>query len=99
VKFTFKKHPHETGLASIANPYPSTDIKLGGKICGFISPPSAFGSDKWVVYLRLFRSQENCNWYNATFKGAKFGTEGEAREWLNLNAETLQTKFQIVPED
>lgn len=36
MKFTFKHGPRPTGLAAVGDPYPQTDIKFDGKICGRI---------------------------------------------------------------
>jgi hypothetical protein len=45
-KIRFKKEPRETGLASIGAGDPNIDIKVNGKVCGYISHPSAFSRDK-----------------------------------------------------
>lgn len=100
-KFTFKKQPPTTGLASVAKPYPDTDIKYNKKKCGYISAPSRFGRhpDHWNICLMVLRDgpvteEEPCEWRWAFLKGL-FDTEGEAREFLIKNQEIILQKYSL----
>jgi hypothetical protein len=86
MKFTFKKQPRETGLASVGNPYPDTDIKLNKKIVGQIVAPN-WASKDGLWYIRLTRKKEG-GWLWVQIK-QKFESEPEAREWLQTNAEKV----------
>jgi hypothetical protein len=84
-KFTFKKADRETGLRSVGNPYPSTDIKLGGKVVGHINPPSWRSRDhKWGIVLAI-KCDENPGWIWRNLK-KRFDSEPEAREFLKSNS-------------
>lgn len=80
-RFTFKKHPRETGLRAVGHPYQSVDIKRGGLVCGTIRAPS-YSRNGWQIGLMVNEpSSENCNW-SWRFP-CTCATEQEAREWLN----------------
>ena len=80
-RFTFKKHPRETGLRAVGHPYQSVDIKRGGLVCGTIYAPT-WRTNGWSVALMINKpSGENCDWSWAI--GPTFNTEDGAREWLN----------------
>lgn len=93
-KFTFRKQSPETGLSAVANPYPSTTIKLNGKMVGEISAPSRFGHDSWRV--RFVIDDLASDWRWVTLK-AKFNTEPEARKFLSENATALIHKIALHP--
>ena len=91
MKFTFKKHPKEKGLAHVAHPYPVIDIKLDKKIIGTIYPPNWDSADRvWKVSVRkkvVPTPADPCAWKNITFK-ARFLSEDKAREWVESNLES-----------
>jgi hypothetical protein len=97
-KFTFKKEKAETGLASVANPYPDTQIKLNGKQIGVISAPSRFGHDGWRVRLIVRSDTAPGGWKWASLKLVR-DTEPEIRELLQQNAALIQEKFDLFPVD
>lgn len=89
-KFTFKKEPRETGLASIGSPEPSTVIKLDKKPVGLIASPNWRTQDNlWRVRLTVKREmKDNCDWEWVTLK-AKFEDEPKARIYLNENFDRI----------
>lgn len=91
-KFTFKKHPRETGLASVAHPYPCVDVKMNGKVVGLITPPSAFGGDTWRVRFMIVAETERCGWAWATLK-AHYASEQEARDYIMTHGARIQEKL------
>ena len=96
--FTFRKEPRETGLSSIANPNPSTKVKLNGKVVGMIAAPSRFGESKWAPRITIKKeitTDSPCPWKWIFFK-AKFDTEPEAREWFKKNEAVLLERYEIV---
>lgn len=78
-KFTFKRQPKATGLARIANPYSSVDVKYKGKTMGIINPPSVHGKEH--VWSAGFSIKTEKNWKWLFFKKT-FQTEKEAREFF-----------------
>lgn len=93
-KFTFKKGVKETGLAAIGNPYAYTTIRLKGKDVGSIVPPSRWDNyqdNKWSIRLHVVDAEKQCGWKNITLK-ARFDTEPEAREFINLHADAIFAK-------
>ena len=92
MKFTFKKEPKQTGVAGVANPYPETAIKLGGKQVGQICPPTwRNSSTEWRVSFAILDPAQDCGWRWVTFK-KRFDSEPEARVWIQANAEALIAK-------
>lgn len=98
MKLTFKKHPKETGLRAVGNPYPSVDIKLAGKRVGMIDAPNWQSKDrKWVIRLAIKQTPEPG--YPAPFGWvtlkAKFDDEKAARAFVTTNSEDIQAKFEL----
>jgi hypothetical protein len=96
MKFTFKKQPKTTGLASVGYPHPSTDIKLDKKRVGIISAPNwSTKGGKWEIQL-MRETNDDWNW---AYVKQKFDSEPEAREWIKQNSEKLlTTKFHAEDE-
>lgn len=98
MKLSFKKHAKETGLRAVGNPYPDTDIKLGGKKIGYISAPNWQGVDRqWRIKLAVKRAPQpglpaNFDW---TTLIAKFDDEKTAREFVKQNIEKIKDKFDL----
>jgi len=95
VKFTFKKRKKETGLASIGAGTPETVIKLWGKYVGAIyirDSPLYSDEEGWRVKIQAdndkYPEESNCPWKWVQYK-ARFGTEEEAREWVQFNTEAI----------
>jgi len=87
VKFTFKKQPKETGLASVGNPWQNVDIKHNKKIVGTIYAPNWMSKDgKWRVSVMV--ETESGKWEWRTFK-VRFDDEQSARKWVQEHAEAL----------
>lgn len=93
-KFTFKKQPRETGLASIGNPYPWVDIKLAGKVVGCIQPPSVFGGDTWRVRFMVISEANTRGWAWAELK-AHYESEQDARDYITTNSARIQDKLRL----
>lgn len=97
-KFTFKKHPKETGLSAVGNPYPDVDIKHKKKIVGMIASPNWRTKDnKWAIRLML-KDKENFQW--VTLK-ARFDNEAEARQFLNERVDQILDKdlYYMDPDE
>lgn len=95
MRLTFKKE-YATGRMAIGNPHPNVDIKLDGKVVGFISSPNWQSVDNlWRVRLAVVKSSvqddgnPNCPW---TWKVLKptFPDERTAREYLKEHKESLE---------
>jgi hypothetical protein len=94
-KFTFKRHPKETGLRSVGHPDPWVDIKLAKKVVGSIVPPTAFTrDDAFKVMLMVADPSNRCGWEWVTLK-FRGDTEQSAREFLTTNAEAIQAKYPL----
>lgn len=92
MKFTFKKHKRETGLRVVGYPYPSSDIKLDGKVVGTLTPPTWQTRDGlWRI--RLMRKatptpERPSEWEWVTLK-FKSQDEEECRKYILDNSEAL----------
>jgi hypothetical protein len=95
MSFTFKKQPKETGLSSVGNPYPNTDIKYNKKVVGHIVAPNWMSKDD--VWKIRFMQKDEKNWHWITIQ-QQFGSEPEAREWIRANAERI-LKLGLYQED
>lgn len=103
MKFTFRKGEKPTGLGSIGNPYPFTDIKLDRKQVGNIVPPNWRTADnKWAITLRVtapdLPAEANRSWKNVTLK-ARFDSEPDARSFIIRNAEKIIAKGLYLLDD
>ena len=89
MRFTFKKDPRQTGLASVGYPDPDTVIKHDGRMVGVICAPNWQGPDnKWSVCLYAPAADSVCGWKVLRMK-KRFDTEPEARAALQASADTL----------
>lgn len=91
---SFKKHPRETGLASVGNSRQSVDIKVNKKVCGMINAPNWQTKDnKWSISIILKKeidiiTDTNCDWVWVNVK-IRFDTEEEARQYVKDNLENI----------
>lgn len=95
MKFTFKLHPRETGLAGVGNPYQGSDIKLNKQIVGTIYP-ATWREAHWKVSIRrLVPASPNhpSTWRNMIV--SQFNTEGEAKEWIKSKLADYLKDHQI----
>jgi hypothetical protein len=99
----FRKEPRETGLASVARPYPATIIlkERGGNQVGKISPPywndRGPDSNKWSVRIMIKKAStknDPADFYWVTFK-IKHPSEPEARVWLKERWAAITTKYDL----
>lgn len=89
-KFTFRRQARTTGLASVANPVPSVNIKLNGKTVGHINPPNLRSPQTlWSVSFMIESDDQPGGWCWRRLV-QKFENEEAARQWLNDNATMLQ---------
>lgn len=87
-KFSFKKQPPATGLMGVGAPYPSTDIKYGGKVVGTIVAPTWKSKGRgWRVQLAV--KQDAHPGWGWRFLSREFDSEPEARTYLQENAVNL----------
>lgn len=105
MKFTFKKEPKMTGLASIGH-NPGTFIKYGGRVVGFISAPQWSSKDNLCrIRFSVLKSDlnedgnPNCKWKWIQLK-ATFESDGEARDFLKkLDADEFVNIKRVVCTD
>ena len=104
-KIRFKKHPRETGLASIGAGDPDIDIKINGLICGYISHPD-WTSKSGEIRIRLMVYKEdinedgniNCPWRWVTLKYIP-EDDSQAREFLKNNVDKIVENLNLYYED
>ena len=103
LKISFKKGEKQTGLSSVGNPYPDTDIKLDGLKVGYIDAPTWQTKDGlWCV--RVMRVKERTEAEPApfiwvTFK-RRFEFEPEARTFIKEGAlEKLDFELYRIPKE
>lgn len=83
-KFTFKKYPRPTGLASVGFKR-GGDIKLQKKICGF------YREKEWgqfEVWFAIKSKEASCGWKNIRLKKQITG-EAECRAWIQENTDKI----------
>lgn len=96
IKLSFKKEKPETGLASIGNPYPATQVKIDKKVVGMIYPPTWRSKDNlWHV---RFSVKNNDNFHWITLK-KRFDSEPEAREFIKTHIEAIVATYTLHPQD
>ena len=99
MKLSFKKHPKQTGLASVGNSYQGSDIKLDGKVFGEINPPNWRTSHNFYTVSIMIKKTEpddnpNCDWKWVFFK-RRFVSDSEAREWVKSNITKITEKYTL----
>lgn len=92
--FTFKRHAPTGPYRSFSQTY--TDIKIKGKHVGTINEGRGF--ENWTVSFIVKSDEHSCGWRWAKLKGI-FKDEAEARTFVNEKFETINTKFELVPQD
>lgn len=76
MKITFKKHPKETGLSAVGNPFQGSDIKVDGKVVGCICAPTWQSKDNlWSIMLHVAKDN---SFVNKTIK-QRFEDDSTAR--------------------
>jgi len=102
MKVTFKRLPKATGLAGIAYPHQSVEIKLKRKQIGTIHAPNAFsGNQGWkIVFMVLCEpSKENpSGWKWITLKN-QYDTEEEAREYVQKVIRLISKRHTFRSEE
>lgn len=83
--FSFKKEPKETGLRSVGNPFPNTQIKYNKLYCGDIVAPTWLTPDGWRIRFSV-KDGEGFRW---TRIKTIFEDESSAREYVKTNAEKI----------
>ena len=94
-RFTFKYHPHMTGLAGVGNPLRSSDIKFDGKVCGLIVAPNWKTKDNFYRVRLTVETPDNPDdwkWIELKFKSEN---EKEVRSWLKENTSRILEKFEL----
>lgn len=91
MKVGFKIRPKSTGLASIGEAR-LVDIKLDGRVCGWIQGPSWRSQDSlWRVYLRVMEDGQMKN--RIALK--KHETEEAARLWVRNNLPQIAKNHKL----
>ena len=100
-KLSFKKGEKPKGLASVANPYPSTYILSDKNWAGSIHPPSySSKTNSWRVGIMVIKADimedknPNCAWKWVHF-AEEFETEALARVWIKEHWKSLNEKYNI----
>ncbi len=101
MKFTFKKGEKPTGLARVANPYVSTDIKLNGKNIGSLHAPNSFENQYWSIRFMVVNDDKinhpaGWHWITLKYKG---DSEKEVREFVIKNQEAIRAKHNLFIEN
>ena len=95
-QLTTKLRPRNTGLYSVGHPFPGMEIKLSGKVVGFVQPISAL-KDSYEIWLRIKDEDSPCGWSNHKLKFSARTAE-EVRAWIKEHSEALQQKYSLVPQ-
>lgn len=100
-RIRFKTHPRETGLASIGAGDPDIDIKINGKICGYISHPTWRSKDNSIrIRLMVYKDDNskdentNRNWEWITLKFIP-KNDTEAREFMKKYVNQIVEKYNL----
>lgn len=98
MKLSFKKQPRATGLAAVANPYQTTDIKANGEVVGYIYPPRRHNG--WTVAIAVEKTENytdnnpNCPWM-WVFMSRIHESEPNARQFVKDEWPTLIEKYVL----
>ncbi len=92
VKFTTKRDKRETGLAGVGQIYLGADIKLKGRVVGWIKPPNRNGQESFKIMFKVVHSQKHLEWVSIR---RAFGTYEEAKEYLTQNSQAIYDMFEI----
>jgi hypothetical protein len=95
-KIRFKKHPEVTGLASVGAGDPDIDIKINGKVCGYIAHPNWSSSDK-RIRIKLSVNKEIEGKPNFEWITLKYIPENDeqAREFLKKYVDEIVKKHNL----
>ncbi len=95
-KFTFKNYPKLTGLSRIGGGERGADIKLKGKIVGFISPSSRYKKNcsAFLKVKRTITLENPCPFEN---KEIEFSTTSvdEMKEYLKTHTDEVLKGIDI----
>jgi len=110
MKITFKRQPKETGLSAIAYPWPNVDLKIRGKVFGYIGAPNwncaSNSATKWTIHIAVIKfsfggkdekyddNNPNCSWMWVNIK-PQFDSEEDARTWITKNSQLIQDQFGL----
>lgn len=101
LKISFKQHPKPTGLYAVGNPLPFIDIKLDGKVIGFMSPPNWQGY-YYSIYITVYKTEpddnSNCDWFNLRLKG-EFSDKNLAKEHVKKILPLVMKKYKIYKRE
>jgi len=95
-KITFKKHPRKTGLASVANPYQSIDLKFKKKVFGEISAPN-YIRNGWRI--RIAVKSTSIAGFTWEQYSKVCDTEEEARAFITERTEEILKRDLYFFED
>jgi len=99
-KIRFKKEPREIGLASVGAGDPNVNIKINGKVCGYISHPSWNSKDQNIrIRLMIYAQTETSKdwkWIALKYTPAD---ENDAREFLKKYVDEIVEKYDLRYEE
>jgi hypothetical protein len=94
MKITFKKHERETGLAAVGAGHPNVDLKIKGKVFGYISSPNWRTKDNFWRIRLMIKAEEHPGWKWIQLK-EELKDEMEARDFIKANEEAIQSKYEL----
>lgn len=99
-KIRFKKHPRETGLASVGAGDPNIDIKINGKVCGYISHPNWNSKDRNIrIRLMVYTHTEaDGDWKWIVLKYSP-SNDNEAKDFLKEYVDHIVEKYNLRYEE
>lgn len=99
MKLTFKKQPRESRM--IGYPNPNVDIKVDGKVVGYISGPNwQSKDDRWHVHFMVQKKDimedgnPNCSWKRIQLK-LNYVDESSARESVRHGIGGIINKYTL----
>lgn len=101
--FTFKYHPASSGLSAVGNHNRGSDIKYGGKTCGFIIAPNSgnrynrkpdgSGENEYSFMLHVNDPESN-GWRNVELNH-RDKDEKALRQWIRDHTQSIMNRYDI----
>ena len=94
-KLTFKNCEKPTGLSAVGSHYAHTDIKVNGKVVGYIAPPAWNTVHRgFVIRLMVISESEHCGWKWIQLK-KQCETNKETRSFFKENFARIAEKYTL----
>jgi hypothetical protein len=92
-RLTFKIDRAPTGLAGVANPYDSLDVKMDGQEVGYVRHTSY--RDKESCYKLQLAVEDQASSFKWVTLKKTFQDLAEARTWIAANWAAITSKFKL----